>query len=71
MNTFALRLLFVQVIAAIGFAMIVLAALVFLPRWAIAVAGLLIVSGHNLLDPLTVQDFGSYGGPGTSCTRAA
>ncbi|TVV73117.1 DUF1624 domain-containing protein [Sphingomonas solaris] len=41
-----------QVIWAIGICMIVLAALLGLPRKALLVLGLVIVCGHNLLDPI-------------------
>lgn len=44
--------IYLQVIWAIGVSMIVLAALVRLPRKALIVLGLLIVAGHKLLDPL-------------------
>ncbi len=43
---------------AIGWSMIALAALVLLPRTAVLAIGLVIVIGHNLLDPLTPQQFG-------------
>lgn len=54
--TFSLtpKVIYLQVIWAIGLSMIALAALVRLPRpWLIAV-GLVIVLGHNLLDPITI-----------------
>lgn len=51
-------LLFIQVIWAIGWSMIALAALVWLPRMAVLAIGLVIVVGHNLLDPLTPEQFG-------------
>jgi uncharacterized membrane protein len=41
---------FLQVIWAIGCAMIVLAGLIHLPRWAIATFALTMIFGHNLLD---------------------
>lgn len=41
-----------QVIWAIGLCMIVLAGLIHLPRRALIVLGLVIVCGHNLLDPI-------------------
>ncbi|AOR76410.1 DUF1624 domain-containing protein [Novosphingobium resinovorum] len=44
---------FLQVIWAIGLCMVILAALIHLPARAILVLGLLIVCGHNLLDPIT------------------
>jgi uncharacterized membrane protein len=39
------------VIWVIGWSLILLAALCWLPRWAVAAFGLLVVAGHNLLDP--------------------
>ena len=44
--------MYLQVIWAIGPSMIALAALLWLPRGLLATLGLVIVSGHNLLDPL-------------------
>jgi len=44
-----------QVIWAIGLCMIVLSLLIYLPKKAIIVFGLLLVFGHNLLDGITVQ----------------
>lgn len=52
--------IFLQVIWVIGLSMIVLAALVHLPRGVLVALGLIIVLGHNLLDPITVVD----GAPG-------
>ncbi|HET9911428.1 MAG TPA: heparan-alpha-glucosaminide N-acetyltransferase domain-containing protein [Anaerolineales bacterium] len=51
--TYSFRIL--QVIWAIGISMVVLSALVFLPAWAISAIGILLVFGHNLLDPIRVQ----------------
>jgi uncharacterized membrane protein len=51
---------FIQVIFAIGVSMIVLAALVHLPRWAIAAIGLVMIAGHNLLDGIKVDDLGLF-----------
>jgi uncharacterized membrane protein len=42
----------VQVIWAIGASMVVLAGLVYLPKWVILAFGLVLVVGHNLLDPI-------------------
>jgi len=42
--------LFAQVIWAIGASMLVLAALVRLPRWAVATFGMTVIAGHHLLD---------------------
>lgn len=46
------------VIGAIGVGFIALAGLIWLPRPAIVAAGLAIVVGHNLLDPVTLEDAG-------------
>lgn len=50
-----------QVIWAIGWSMIALSALVWLRTGVVTVIGLVIVFGHNLLDPLVAADFGSWG----------
>jgi uncharacterized membrane protein len=52
---------FLQVIWAIGWSMIALAALVWLPRLAVLAIGVAIVAGHNLLDPVSAQNLGSLG----------
>jgi uncharacterized membrane protein len=44
--------IYLQVIWAIGLSMIALAALIWMPRRLLAMLGLAIVAGHNLLDPL-------------------
>src|SRR6476620_4544607 len=51
--------LVVQVIFAIGAAMIALAALVRLPRWAIATVGLAMIVGHNMFDSIKAEQFGA------------
>jgi uncharacterized membrane protein len=56
--SFAPGFLFLQVIWAIGWSMVALAALVWLPRPLVLTLGLLILAGHNLLDPLQPQAFG-------------
>ena len=48
-----------QVIFAIGASMIGLAALVHLPRWAIATVGLGMILGHNMLDGFKAETFGA------------
>lgn len=53
--------LFMQVIWAIGWSMIALSALVLLPRVAVLAIGLVIVCGHNLLDPLAPAQLGAWG----------
>jgi len=50
-----------QVIWVIGASMIVLAALVHLPRWAIATIGLAMIAGHNLLDGIRPENLGAAG----------
>ena len=60
---FALPFVFLQVIWAIGASMIMLAGVIWLPRAAAAVIGVLIVAGHQLLAPI---DSG-----GRRCARAA
>jgi uncharacterized membrane protein len=50
---------FTQVIFAIGASMTVLAALVHLPRWAIATIGIAMIAGHNLLDGIKAEHFGA------------
>lgn len=44
--------IYLQVIWAIGLSMIALAGLLWLPRGGLAILGLTIIAGHNLLDPL-------------------
>jgi uncharacterized membrane protein len=51
--TYSFRLL--QVIWAIGISMVALSALVLLPRSVIFAIGMVLVFGHNLLDPMTVE----------------
>ena len=48
-----------QVIWVIGASMVVLAALVHLPRGVIAVIGLALIAGHNLLDGVRAEQFGA------------
>lgn len=55
---FGFDFLFLQVIWAIGWSMVVLAAIVWLPTPAVLAIGLAIVAGHNLLDPLQPDQFG-------------
>jgi uncharacterized membrane protein len=52
--------LFLQVIWAIGCAMVALAALVWLPRVVVLLVGIAIIAGHNLLDPLTPDQFATF-----------
>jgi uncharacterized membrane protein len=50
------------VIWALGWSMVILAGLVFLPLRAIAALGLLMIFAHNLLDKLTLADFSQADG---------
>jgi uncharacterized membrane protein len=61
MFAFTLDYFIMQVIFAIGASMIVLAALVHLPRWAIATIGIGMIAGHNLLDGIRAEDLGTLG----------
>ena len=47
---FGYTFIFLQVIWIIGCSMLILAGLVWLPRWAIGLFALLLIGGHNLLD---------------------
>ena len=52
--------LFLQVIWAIGWSMVALAALIWLPRPAVLAIGIAIVVGHNLFDGIDPARFGSF-----------
>ena len=52
--------LFGQVIWAIGWSMIALAALIYLPWRAVLFVSVAMIAGHNLLDPITPPQFGSF-----------
>jgi uncharacterized membrane protein len=54
------RFLLGQVIWAIGWSMILLAGLVFLPTWVVGLLGVLIIAGHNAFDPIQAEKFGLY-----------
>jgi len=60
--SFQLNVFVAQVIWVIGVSMIVLAGLVYLPRWAIAAIGLTMIAGHNLLDGLGAEQLGRASG---------
>ncbi len=51
----------IQVIWAIGWSMVLMAGLVWLPVRAVFALGLVIVVGHNLLDPIEPAQFGAFG----------
>jgi uncharacterized membrane protein len=50
------------VIWAIGWSMIVLAGLIHLPTWAIAIFGITMIAGHNAFDGLKPGDVGQWSG---------
>jgi uncharacterized membrane protein len=54
------HVIFGQVIWALGWSMVGLSGLIFLPRWAIAGFALIMVAGHNLLDSFRPDDFGGF-----------
>ena len=58
---FSFAFIFMQVIWAIGWCMIALAGLIWLPRAAIAAIALVMIFGHNLLDGITATSFGDFG----------
>ncbi len=58
---FAFGLVVLQVIYAIGFSMVVMAALIHLPRLAVLAIGMAVVAGHNLLDGVTADHLGQFG----------
>jgi uncharacterized membrane protein len=47
------------IVFVIGASMIALAALVWLPRWAIAAVALTMIAGHNLLDGISAETWGA------------
>jgi uncharacterized membrane protein len=55
---FDYHVLIAQVIWAIGWSMVALAGLVFLPTWAIAALGVVLVAGHNALDGVSADRLG-------------
>jgi uncharacterized membrane protein len=50
------------VIWALGWSMIALAALIYLPLWALTTFAVVMIAGHNLLDPLVPAQFGRLSG---------
>lgn len=56
---FDYKVTIVTVLWALGWSMIALAALVHLPNRAIAIFGIVLCVGHNLLDPIRAQSFGA------------
>jgi uncharacterized membrane protein len=58
---FDYTLIFAQVIWAIGWSLVALAGLVFLPVRAVAVFGVVMILTHNLFDRVGAEDFGALG----------
>jgi uncharacterized membrane protein len=56
--SFHVSVFVMQVIGVTGASMVVLAALVHLPRGVIATIGLVMIAGHNLLDGIDAEDLG-------------
>ena len=59
--TFSLDYFKVAIFWAIGTSMLVMAGLVFLPHKAILAFALILIFGHNLLDGIQAENFGSFG----------
>jgi uncharacterized membrane protein len=61
--SFSLNTMFfiAQVIWVIGASMVMLAALVHFPRWAVGVIGIGMIAGHNLLDGIRAEHLGTAG----------
>lgn len=57
---FDYHLTIVTVLWALGWAMITLSALVFLPDWAVISFGSVLIVGHNLLDPVDAASLGRF-----------
>lgn len=57
---FDFRLTMLVVIWALGWSMIVLAALVYLPDAAVIAFGVILILTHNLLDPVQAASFGAF-----------
>ena len=54
------RVTVLNVLWALGWSMVVLSALVRLPVSAVALVGIVMIVGHNLLDPIRPSAFGSF-----------
>lgn len=57
---FGYSVMVMQVLWALGWSMVVLAALIWLPRWLIAAFALITIAGHNLLDPVEAVHLGDW-----------
>ena len=56
---FDYHLTFAAVLWALGWSMIVLAALIYLPTWAVGAVGVALIAGHNLFDGVRAESLGS------------
>lgn len=56
---FDYKVTIITVLWALGWSMIVLAGLIYLPTWLIAVTGSVMIAGHNLLDGIQASSFGA------------
>jgi uncharacterized membrane protein len=56
------RMVLLQVIWAIGWSMVALSALVWLPTWFVAALGIALIAGHNAFDWVRPDDLGPFGG---------
>ena len=54
--------LFLLVLWVLGWSMVTLAALVWLPSQVVLVGSIAVIAGHNLLDPIRAADFGPLAG---------
>jgi uncharacterized membrane protein len=57
---FDFHLLLGQVIWAIGWSMVLLAGMVYLPWWAVGLLGITLIAGHNALDGFSGDSLGSF-----------
>jgi uncharacterized membrane protein len=57
---FDYHLLYGDVLWALGWSMVVMASLVFLPLWSITAVGIAMVALHNLFDAVSADSFGSF-----------
>jgi uncharacterized membrane protein len=55
------HLLYGDVLWALGWSMVVMAGLVFLPVWSITTVGIAMVALHNVFDTVHAESFGSFG----------
>ena len=68
---FDYRVTMLVILWALGWAMIVLAGLVYLPTPAVIAFGIVLIAAHDLLDPVSAASLGAFARSGRSCTRRA